>query len=256
MGTSKDAEERNGFVAAGQMILYVFVVKIIAHRGNSIAYPENTMAAFRSAWATGAGGIELDVRMSADGMLVVFHDEDGVRLAGRRERVETSPWPVIRTWRVGGEPVPLLEEVLAEAPAGSTVLIELKGGRILLPTLNRIVSSANGLDLHLLAFDPLVAADACALGWPVWLNVEASHVGTICHRIDRIANAGLAGVSLAWCRALTTSLVQTIHDAGLSCAVWTVNHPADALAAQAMGVDILMTDHPAGIAKEVEKHGT
>ena len=48
--------------------------KIIAHRGYSSLYPENTMHAFKEAVATGADGIELDVQLSSDGQLVIYHD--------------------------------------------------------------------------------------------------------------------------------------------------------------------------------------
>lgn len=50
--------------------------KIIAHRGYSSLYPENTMHAFKEAVATGADGIELDVQLSADGELMIYHDND------------------------------------------------------------------------------------------------------------------------------------------------------------------------------------
>lgn len=50
--------------------------KIIAHRGYSSLYPENTMRSFREAVATGADGIELDVQLSSDGELVIYHDYD------------------------------------------------------------------------------------------------------------------------------------------------------------------------------------
>ena len=58
--------------------------QIIAHRGASHAEPENTLAAFRRAGAMGADAVELDVRVTADGLLVVHHDAglpDGRRIA-------------------------------------------------------------------------------------------------------------------------------------------------------------------------------
>jgi len=64
------------------------VTLIIAHRGASAHAPENTFAAFRKALDVGADGIEFDVRLSQDGVPVVFHDEDLRRIAGRAERVD------------------------------------------------------------------------------------------------------------------------------------------------------------------------
>lgn len=57
-------------------------IEIIAHRGASAACPENTMIAFERALELGATGIETDVQMSADGRLVLIHDE---LYNGRRE---------------------------------------------------------------------------------------------------------------------------------------------------------------------------
>ena len=50
-------------------------MRVFAHRGYSGKYPENTMEAFRGAFAAGADGIELDVQLSKDGQLVIIHDE-------------------------------------------------------------------------------------------------------------------------------------------------------------------------------------
>ncbi|MEP7211635.1 MAG: glycerophosphodiester phosphodiesterase family protein [Acidobacteriota bacterium] len=60
---------------------------IIAHRGASAHAPENTFAAFQEAIDVGADGIEFDVRLSRDGVPVVFHDEDLKRIAGRAEKI-------------------------------------------------------------------------------------------------------------------------------------------------------------------------
>lgn len=60
---------------------------IIAHRGASAHAPENTFAAFQVAIEIGADGIEFDVRLSRDGVPVVFHDEDLKRIAGRPEKI-------------------------------------------------------------------------------------------------------------------------------------------------------------------------
>ena len=57
---------------------------ILAHRGGAREAPENTLAAIAHARASGADGIELDLRLSGDGEAVVFHDADLQRLGGSR----------------------------------------------------------------------------------------------------------------------------------------------------------------------------
>lgn len=62
-------------------------VEVAAHRGNVAVCPENTMAAFRSAYEIGADMIELDLHMSRDGEIVIIHDDDLARTAGVAGRI-------------------------------------------------------------------------------------------------------------------------------------------------------------------------
>ena len=61
----------------------VRAVDIVAHRGASYDAPENTMAATNLAWKQGADAVETDIFLSQDGRLVVSHDKNGKRTAGR-----------------------------------------------------------------------------------------------------------------------------------------------------------------------------
>lgn len=100
---------------------------IIAHRGASAEAPENTMAAFELAQRQGADMIELDVLPTADGRLVVFHDETTTRWDGRDRRVADCSLAELQRLDIGGERVPTLEEVLGFAAAtGIALNVELK----------------------------------------------------------------------------------------------------------------------------------
>ena len=100
-----------------------------AHRGLwNISRPENSCAAFAAA-AEGGYGIELDVRMTADGALVIHHDRSLARLCGEDIRIRRSSLARIRTCRLGdGEAVPTLAEALAAA-GGTPLIVELKPDR-------------------------------------------------------------------------------------------------------------------------------
>src|SRR5205085_3299316 len=63
---------------------------IVGHRGASADAPENTLAAFRLAWEQGADAIEMDLRLTRDGRIVVFHDEDLRRVAGTKNKVKVE----------------------------------------------------------------------------------------------------------------------------------------------------------------------
>ena len=101
-----------------------------AHRGLwNAARPENSCAAFAAAASHGYG-IELDVRLTADGALVIHHDRSLARLCGEDIRIERSSLDRIRACRLGdsGESVPTLTEALAAAK-GVPLIVELKPAR-------------------------------------------------------------------------------------------------------------------------------
>ena len=76
-------------------------IPIYAHRGVSNSSVENTLAAFKKAIALGADGIELDVQLSKDGVLVVFHDMNLKRLAGKRRNVADCSFEELRSYKLG-----------------------------------------------------------------------------------------------------------------------------------------------------------
>ena len=99
-----------------------------AHRGlHGPGAPENSLAAFRAAIAAGAG-IECDVRLTADGQVVLFHDHDLRRLCASALAVESTPAAALVKQRLldTSEHIPLLGDLLAEVSATVPLLIELK----------------------------------------------------------------------------------------------------------------------------------
>ena len=87
-----------------------------AHRGGALEAPENTMAAFGHAVDLGYRYIETDIQATRDGVAVVFHDDDLIRLTGRPEAVADLSWDDLKHVRVAGEPIPRLDELLAAWP--------------------------------------------------------------------------------------------------------------------------------------------
>ena len=139
------------------------MVKVWAHRGASGYAPENTMAAYEYAAALGADGIELDVQLSADGSLVVCHDETIDRTSDHKGYVKDYTLQELRSmsfgklhpeYGAGDAKIPLLEEVLAYVHDETRMVIniELKTGVFFYP---------GSRDLFLLQplFDQACAAD-------------------------------------------------------------------------------------------------
>lgn len=109
------------------------MTKIIAHRGFSGQYPENTLLAFAKAIETGAEMIELDVRLTADEQIVVIHDLDLGRTTDGTGPVDSYTLEELRRFNAAKlqpdlpfQPVPKLEEVLALTQNKVQVNIELK----------------------------------------------------------------------------------------------------------------------------------
>jgi glycerophosphoryl diester phosphodiesterase len=109
-------------------------VRLIAHRGASGRFPENTLASFRAALRMGARAMECDVQLSKDGRLVVIHDFTLERLCGRAvpvrslsfaelSRLDAGAW---KAPRFGGERIPALERLLRLVPAGVELHVEVK----------------------------------------------------------------------------------------------------------------------------------
>lgn len=75
--------------------------------------PENTMPAFEYAVGLGYRYVETDVQVTADGVLVAFHDDDLSRTCGRPGLISQLPWREVSTALVDGEaPIPLLDDLL------------------------------------------------------------------------------------------------------------------------------------------------
>jgi glycerophosphoryl diester phosphodiesterase len=106
---------------------------IIAHRGSSAYAPENTMAAFTLALRQGADGIELDAKLSADGQVVVIHDQTVDRTTKSNGLVSNFTSAELQKMDAGShfdiafrrEPIPRLEDVLAAIGNRSLINIEL-----------------------------------------------------------------------------------------------------------------------------------
>lgn len=102
-------------------------MKIIAHRGDSANFPENTPQGWAAAYANGAFAIEADVRLSRDGFCICAHDRDLMRLFNRPEPPEDLPLNELLGLRsAAGGRIVALEQVLQHAGEGRHVLLDIK----------------------------------------------------------------------------------------------------------------------------------
>ena len=239
---------------------------VFAHRGGAALAPENTMVAFDNGLALRADGLELDVHLSRDGVVMVHHDHTldrttnqhgliGQHTAAELARADAGWHFRARDeypFRGRGIGVPTLAEVLARYP-DMRIIIELKTGRAELAravvaviraadAVNRVcVGSFDGRGLRIVrSLEPAIATSGARreVLWSLlraWCRCSLTGVSYCGYQVPE--RSGLARVvSRAW--------VNAAHHAGLGVHVWTVDRPEDALRLVEFGVDALITDRP------------
>ena len=163
----------------------------IAHRGDSRHAPENTLPALEAALAiAGCDGVEFDVRVSADGVPVLLHDETLARVQGHPDRVDELPARALEDLGV-----PTLADVLARIPHRAQLDVELKGRHD--RAVVEVLAAGRGpglVNAVVSSFDPdaLERVGGLAPAWPRWLNAWDLSAATI----RRAAELGCRAVSV------------------------------------------------------------
>jgi len=242
---------------------------VIAHRGSSGAAPENTLAAFRRAVREGADMIELDVRLSAEGEPVVFHDRRLERVTGLRGRVRERTAAELEKTPVRGPSgrlhasacIPRLAAVLRGVPRGTGLNIEVKtdGDRrrsgVMVNRLGKLLrASARKRNLLVSSFDHAFLRrlrgkqPAIALGA---LYAAARDRGRSPVRLARRCGATAFICSHA---QLQARWVPMLHAVNIALLVYGVDHPSQMLSLQRRGVDGIITNFPARLCRALSLH--
>jgi glycerophosphoryl diester phosphodiesterase len=205
----------------------------LAHRGDHARAPENTLAAFEAAIARpGCDGVEFDVRVSADGVAVVLHDDTLVRVHGRPERADS-----LSAAQLGEFEVPTLGAVLSACGPDAFLDIELKedlGATALEP-----IRAARGLrdgslsNAVVSSFEPASIATVRRLAPAVacWLNVEDLEPATI----ELAVALGCRAISADW-RVIDARTAAAVARAGLDLAAFTFTNRRTLARLQRLGV--------------------
>jgi len=224
-----------------------------AHRGGAAQGDENTVAAFGRAVAAGYRYLETDVRATADGVPVVFHDDTLARMLDRPQRVADLRWADLATIRSGGEPVvPRLDAVLEEWPA-VRFNIDVKCDDAVTPVVD-VVRRAGAVPRVLLAAfsDARTARMRAALGPELATSLgrrgvaalwSGSRVGGGAARATRGAAAAQVPPRSGRVTLVDRRFVTYAHRLGLQVHVWTIDEPAQMHHLLDLGVDGIMTDH-------------
>lgn len=230
---------------------------ILAHRGASRAAPENTLAAFALALTQGADGIEFDVHATADGHLVVIHDDAVDRTTNGSGPVARLTLAQVRSldaggWfdpRFAGEKVPLLEEVLELARGHLLVDIELKAPGIEAQVVKAVRRHRMEPSVVVSSFSPeaISAVKGIAPEIPVGL--------LSLNRDPSVALSLGVQVFLPAVDALSRDLVEVCHRHGISLVTWTTLTEEHVRKAVRLGVDGVIADDPAMARRVLEEEG-
>jgi glycerophosphoryl diester phosphodiesterase len=230
-------------------------VLVFAHRGASASRPENTLASFRRATEEHADFVELDVQESSDGVVLVAHDRDLMKVARSPLQIWSSSAQQLREVDIGSyfsaefknERVPTLAEALELCKGVSRMDIELKDYGKSQHFEERVVElvEAAGMqnDIITMSLSRHMVEKMKRLrpNWKAGL-LAAKAIG----EPSRLPFDFLAVES----RMATRSFIRTAHAAHKPVYVWTVNDPQRMVRLIGLGVDGLITDRPA-LAREV-----
>ena len=231
-------------------IEYVRTTEVTAHRGASVAYPENTMAAFRAAAELGADWIELDVQQTQDRQIVVMHDSNLRRTTGINRSVWELTYAEIAQMDAGGwfseefagEPVPLLSQVLEFAEEeGIRLNIELK------PTGHEFGFEESVVEL-IRQYDYLDRCVVTSQNYSVLERVKAYDPEVKTVYVMSVAYGNLLKLHAADAFSIksiniTSHMVSRLHDAEKEIYAWTVNTTGSIDKMIRLNVDNVITDN-------------
>ena len=215
-------------------------MKIYAHRGSSIAYPELTMAAYKAAVDEGADGFECDVRITKDNQLVLWHDADMQRVAGNPARIADSTLKEIKSHY---QQTITLDELLILARDNKKELaIETKhpvpsGSAVEKGVMELLSQEKPVADIHVMSFSWLALENIRKID-PEQKTVALLH-DTFSLAMRRFTSAQAIGPGITAFRKKPH-----LNQDPRNLFIWTVDDADDMRFCADNGVDVLITNTP------------
>ncbi|HZT16969.1 MAG TPA: glycerophosphodiester phosphodiesterase family protein [Gaiellaceae bacterium] len=209
----------------------------IAHRGDPHAHRENTLAAFAAATASRADMLELDLRLTADGRVVVLHDRTLERLWGLPRAVAELTLAEVQDCGEGDVRVPSLEDVLDAEPG--ELMLDYVDDDVVAPAL-AVLDGAGALERVVFAGENLRGHRCIREREPdarialTWTSREAVPDSLL----DELAPEYL---NPEW-QLVTAELVARMHERGTGVSTWTVDEPETMARLLDLGVDAVITN--------------
>jgi len=218
------------------------MIEVTGHRGAAGLEPENTLRSIRKAIALGVDRVEIDVRVTRDGRLVVIHDETVDRTTNGHGYVKDFMFDDLRKLDAGkGERIPTLEEVLKLTKGKVTLQIELKAPEATEPTIRLVERERAEREVIITSFmhellrkvhdlNPALRTGA------LFFDVQ----GDICQKALDVKSEAIH----VYYRNVDSKLVNEAHKRKLKIAVWNPDEREDMKRMIGLNVDVIGTNRP------------
>jgi len=216
------------------------MIKICAHRGDSSRFRENTIQAITAAISVGCDFVEIDLRLTKDGRVIVLHDPTLERLWGVSTPAHDLTWSEIQALGNQEMRIPLLEEVLPLFETGSTMLlVDMEDPAIAERSFEVVLASSTPQEMiawcgHIDAMKIIRSCSREARVWMPWNDSMAPTVGDIEELDPEFVNLHYGFI--------TEELVNEIHALGRKVSAWTVDDEFTFTWATKIGIDSVTTN--------------
>ena len=235
-------------------------VTITAHRGSSGKAPENTLAAFEKAVEDGADVIELDVRQTSDGEIVVMHDENLKRVCGVNKKVGKLTYEELLEYNVDAglgdkypdEKIPTLRQAIELIDGRADMNIEIKTAKTDTDLPEKVAEIVKEYDLY----------DRCVVTSQTYAaiktvkkqdeRIETVYVMSIA--IGEFYNLKYADAFSIKYTYITNEVVRNIHDKGKKVYAWTIDDDKTLEKMMMLDVDSIITNKPKRMRKNMYRN--
>ncbi len=220
------------------------MASVIGHRGAPALAPENTLQGIEKAYSCGADMVEMDVRLSSDGVLVLMHDETVDRTTNGSGRIEDLSLRELKSLDAGGEPVPTLgEAIMLTKSLNMIAVVEMKEEGIEELVLDELLGSkaivTSFYHRSILELNELLA-EKKAKDIMTGVIISSLPVNPIDLALDARATA-------IFPKRVNPNLFKVAHRKGVKVYPWGVNTIERAAWLLKLGADGLVTDDPCAI---------
>ena len=229
------------------------ITAVTAHRGFSTAAPENTLAAFQAALDSGADYIELDVQLTKDGELVVFHDDTIDRTTDGSGKLSSFTYDELQQFSAGSwfgkdgefddQRIPKLSEVLDLIGDDIMINIEIKRHGNVAATAEKVVELINEYGIRSSCYVTSFSYPALKTVKKLDPKIKTGLIANLATSTSYSQLKNIDAVSMNYI-FVNQSVVDTAHLNGKKVFVWTVDRPLEIQQMVNLGVDNIITNRP------------